>query len=116
MTWASLLWQYARVPLQPPLELQVVEVERLLAGGGDVDDPRRRGSPQQVEQAQREEEVREVVDGEEQLESVGTLSAGRVARPDPSPALLHNTSRRPSCASTSSASRRTSSSDARSAR
>jgi hypothetical protein len=57
------------------LEHDVVEVDRHLPGGGDVDDARRRGGDEAVAQQRREQEAGEVVDREAQLVAIGALRA-----------------------------------------
>src|SRR5579859_3410919 len=58
----------------------IVEVHRRLAGGADLDDPRRRGSAEEREELAREQVVRQVVHGEAQLDAVAAL--GALARGD----------------------------------
>jgi hypothetical protein len=69
MICASLLWRYARA-VPAAREHDVVEVDRLLAERGDVDDPRRRRRHQPIAQQRREQEPGEVVDREAQLVAV----------------------------------------------
>ena len=93
----------------------VVEVERMLAERGDVDNARRRACLQQGKQQAREQKAGKVVDGEPQFVAVGTELALDPGDVDPMPALLMKTSSRLCPAITVSASFRAPASDDKSA-
>ena len=57
------------------LEHDVVEIDRCLAGGAHVYDPRRRGAGEQGHEQPRQQVAGQVIQGEPQLVAVATLQA-----------------------------------------
>ena len=69
-------------PLVAALQHHVGKVDRLLSDRGDVDDARRFFAAEAGQQQPREQEAREVVDGEAQLKTVGASSRRPPAEAD----------------------------------
>ena len=61
----------------------VGKIDRVLSGRGDVDDARGFAALEHRQQQTRQQEAREIVDGEAQLEAVGAEFAPRAAHADP---------------------------------
>ena len=63
----------------------IVKIDRLLTGGGDIDDARRRAGREQRQQQRRQRKAREIIDGEAQFAArrIHPPLRARAARADP---------------------------------